>query len=226
MIGRQTAVGLIPARAESKGIPGKNMIDVCGKPLIQWTIDAAFECRYLDRILVSTDDPAIKATVAGQGIDLLDRPGVISGDAATAAQVIAHALDSAISEDILVYLQPTSPLRIATDIDASLETLTTTEAVAVVSVTEVSEHPEWMYRMPGSDYRLEPVVADLRSSRRQDLPRTVCLNGAIYCSFSSTLRPDGDFFRLPLHGYNMSRHRSIDIDTPEDLELARRLLSS
>lgn len=206
-------------------IPGKNMIDVCGKPLVQWTIEAALGCRYLDRVLVSTDDPAVKATAVSQGIEVLDRPGPISGDSATAAQVISHALDSAISEDILVYLQPTSPLRDATDIDASLEILTKNAVAAVVSVTKVSEHPEWMYRMPGSEDRLEPVMAHLRSSRRQDLPRTVRLNGAIYCSFSSTLRPDGDFFRLPLHGYDMSRDRSIDIDTPEDLELARSMLS-
>ncbi|MEC8520527.1 MAG: acylneuraminate cytidylyltransferase family protein [Actinomycetota bacterium] len=225
MIDRRTAVGLIPARAGSKGIPGKNTIDVCGKPLIQWTIDAALGCRYLDRVLVSTDDPAVKATVASQNVDVLDRPSAISGDSATAAQVIAHALESAITEDILVYLQPTSPLRDAVDIDTSLEILTTTAVAAVVSVTEVSENPEWMYRMPTADSQLEPVMTSLRASPRQNLPRTVRLNGAIYSSASSALRPDGDFFRLALHGYAMSRNRSVDIDTPEDLALVRALLS-
>ena len=196
-----------------------------GKLLIQRPLEAALEFRYLDRVFASTDDLAVKATAAIEGLDVLDRPGAISGDSATAAQVISHSLKTKITDDILVYLQPTSPLREATDVDASLEILITRGVEAVVSVTTVSEHPEWMYRMPGGDFRLEPVVAHLRSSRRQDLPRTVRLNGAIYCSFSSQLRPDGDFFRLALHGYNMSRDRSIDIDTPEDLELARSLLS-
>lgn len=225
MIARQTAVGLIPARAGSRGIPGKNMIEAHGKPLIQWTIDAALACRYLDRILVSTDDPAVKETAASQGVDVLDRPAALSGDSATAAQVIAHALDASVTEDLLVYLQPTSPLRRTCDINAALELLSTSEAEAVVSVTEVTEHPEWMYRMSANDYQLEALVSHLRSSPRQDLPRTVRLNGAIYSSSAATLRPDGNFFRLCLYGYEMPSDRSIDIDTPEDLELARSLLS-
>ena len=223
MIGRQTTVGLIPARAGSKGVPGKNLVDVGGKPLIQWTIDAALECKYLDRVLVSTDDPAVKAAAESQGLDVLDRPDAISGDSATAAQVIAHALDTSIAEDLLVYLQPTSPLRKAKDIDAAIELLTTSEAAGVVSVTAVTEHPEWMYRMQTTNNELQPVLADFRYSRRQDLPRTVRLNGAIYCSASSTLRPDGDFLRLTLRGYEMPPNRSLDIDTLDDVELARRM---
>ena len=225
MIGQQTVVGLIPARAGSRELPGKNMIDTCGKPLIQWTIDAALSCGYLDRVIVSTDDPSVKITAACQDVDVLDRPAELSGDSATAAQVIAHALDASVTEDLLVYLQPTSPLRETSDINAALELLTTRGAEAVVSVTGVSEHPEWMYRMPSTGNQLEPVVAQLSSSRRQDLPRTVRLNGAIYSSFTSTLRPDGDFFRLSLHGYEMPSERSIDIDSREDLEIAWKLLS-
>lgn len=221
MIGRQSVVGLIPARAGSRGIPGKNMIDVHGKPLIQWTIDSARKCRYLDRILVSTDDPEVKSTAAGQGVAVLDRPSAISGDSATAAQVIEHALDMSITEDLLVYLQPTSPLRQATDIEASLDLLMNTVAEAVVSVTPVLEHPEWMYRVRAHDHLLAPVLRNSSISRRQDLPKTVRLNGAIYCSASSKLRPDGDFFRLTLCGYVMPSDRSLDIDTFEELELFR-----
>lgn len=221
MFRRQSAVGLIPARAGSRGVPGKNMIDVLGRPLIQWTIDAALSCKYLDRVLISTDDPAVRALTASQGLEVLDRPAAISGDTATAAQVIAHALESAITEDLLVYLQPTSPLREANDIDSSLELLATSGVTAVVSVTGVTENPEWMYRMTGSANALEPVLAQSRSARRQDLPETFRLNGAIYCAPASVLRPHGDFFRLPLHGYLMPWSRSIDIDTNDELESAR-----
>lgn len=120
-----------------------------------------------------------------------------------ATQFTARALESAPTKDKFVYLKPTSPLREANDIDAALELLTSSGSSAVVSVTAVSEHPELMYRMPGSDCRLEPAVAYLGSSRGQDSPRRVRLSGAIYNSFSPTLRLDGNSIRLALHGYDM-----------------------
>lgn len=221
---QNTIVGLIPARAGSKGIPNKNIVDVCGQPLIQWTIDTAQASDYVDRILVSTDDQVVKELAARQGLPVLDRPHQLAGDSTMAAQVIAHALDSTVTEDILVYLQPTSPLRTATDIDQSLELLASLNAGAVVSVTPVTEHPEWMYRMHGEGHILESVLRHNQTSRRQDLPPTVRLNGAIYCAHTCDLEPDGDFFRLDLYGFEMPTIRSVDIDNLDDLEVARSLI--
>jgi CMP-N,N'-diacetyllegionaminic acid synthase len=224
VLAQNTIVGLIPARAGSKGILNKNVVDVCGQPLIQWTIDAAQASDYVDRILVTTDDQVVKELAASQGLPVLDRPHQLAGDSSTAAQVIAHALQTDVTEDILVYLQPTSPLRTATDIDVSLELLASLNTGAVVSVTPVTENPEWMYRMRSEGHLLESVLGHPQTSRRQDLPPTVRLNGAVYCAYTSDLGPDGDFFRLALHGFEMPNIRSVDIDTLDDLEVARSLI--
>jgi CMP-N,N'-diacetyllegionaminic acid synthase len=208
---RCARVGRLPARRGSSGIPGKNTIALGGQPLIQWTIDAAVNSKYIDR---------------AQGLAVVDRPSGIAGDAATADEVIAHVLGLETEAGILVYLQPTSPLREAHDIDACLDMLDSTAAEGVVSVTATTEHPEWMYRLDPADSGLDPIVPDHAVFRRQDLPRTVKLNGALYCAPARLLLPDGNFFRLRLAGYEMPASRSIDIDSPEDLELAARRIRS
>ena len=221
MIGSLTVLAVIPARGGSRGIPRKNLVDLAGMPLIQWTINAALASTYIDGLVISTDDPDVKFLGLQQGLDVLDRPQEIAGDTATAAEVIAHAITSTGETGILVYLQPTSPLRASEDIDRSLDLLASGDAEGVVSVTEVAENPEWMYRLSTTDFGLEPVVPHHAAFRRQDLPRAVRLNGAVYCAPTRLLLPDGNFFRLRLAGFEMPASRSIDIDDPEDLELAR-----
>ncbi len=222
MIGSERVLAVIPARGGSRGIPRKNLVDLGGMPLIQWTINAALASAYIDGLVISTDDPDVKSVGLHQGIDILDRPKEIAGDTATAAEVIAHAITSTRHIGILVYLQPTSPLRETDDIDRSLELLVSGDAEGVVSVTEVAENPEWMYRLATTDSGLEPIVPRHAAFRRQDLPRTVRLNGAVYCATTELLRPDGNFFRLRLAGFEMPVSRSIDIDDLADLELARQ----
>ena len=224
LIGSQSVLAVIPARCGSRGILRKNIADLAGMPLIQWTINAASESAYIDSIVLSTDDPDVKALGLAQGIAVLDRPQDIAGDTATAAEVIAHAITSTGHSGILIYLQPTSPFRESDDIDRSLELLMSGAAEGVVSVTEVSESPEWMYRLDARDFALDPIVPNHTAFRRQDLPRTVRLNGAVYCAPTKLLMPDGSFFRLRLAGFEMPVSRSIDIDEPKDLELARQRL--
>ena len=226
MIGGQSVLAVVPARAGSRGIPRKNLAVLGGLPLVQWTINAALGSLYVDRIVISTDDPDVRALGLAQGITILDRPADIAGDGATAAQVIAHAIKSTPHMDLVVYLQPTSPLRESTDIDQSLEMLISGDAEGVVSVTEVSESPEWMYRLDAADSRLHPIVPNHKAFRRQDLPRTVKLNGAVYCASAHLLLPDGNFFKLRLAGLEMPSSRSIDIDEPADLEVADQQIRS
>lgn len=226
MIGSHRVLAVIPARRGSRGIPRKNLADLAGKPLIQWTINAALGSTYLDSIIISTDDPEVKALGISQGLPVLDRPQSIAGDRATAAEVIAHAIASTELATILVYLQPTSPFRDANDIDRSLDLLVSGDAEGVVSVTEVTENPEWMYRLSATNSELEPVVPHHCAFRRQDLPRTVRLNGAVYCAATDLLRPDGNFFKLRLAGYEMPPSRSIDVDDPEDLDIARKQVTA
>ncbi len=220
-------LAIIPARRHSKGIPNKNMAPLHGKPLLSWTIQAAKRSAYIDRVVVSTDDPYAAEYSLSCDCEVLSRPHDLARDESTASQVIAHALEVAQAQGYLVYLQPTSPLRLSQDIDASLEKLQAVEASAVVSVSKAREHPEWMFRSQANDGRLQPVLPleDLKG-RRQDLLPAYVLNGAIYAAKAQHLRPSGDFFQLPLVGYVMPYSRSIDIDDSEDLAEAARQLAA
>ena len=220
MINDLTVVAVIPARTGSKGLTRKNVVPFGGRPLIQWTIDAARASDYVDHIVVTTDDPVVIALAKGQGLTIVNRPAHLAEDTTTAAEVIAHVLEQAFGEDLLVYLQPTSPLRLPADIDGCLDLLVSSGAPGVVSVVAVREAPEWMYRFEEGSTALRPLVADHQSFRRQDLPPTVRLNGAVYCASQQSLRPDGRFLRLQLAGYEMPSERSIDIDDLLDLEAA------
>ncbi|CAB4967323.1 MAG: acylneuraminate cytidylyltransferase family protein [Actinobacteria bacterium] len=222
LIGKQSVLAIVPARGGSRAIPRKNLAELAGMPLIQWTFNAALASAYIDGLVISTDDREVKSLGLQQGIDVLDRPQDLAGDMTTAAEVIAHAITATEHTGILVYLQPTSPLRTTDDIDQSLDLLVSGDAQGVVSVTEVAENPEWMYRLSTTDSVLEPIVPNHAAFRRQDLPRTVRLNGAVYCAPTELLMPDGNFFRLRLAGFEMPASRSIDIDEPADLELARQ----
>ena len=224
MINDLTVVAVIPARTGSKGLTRKNVVPFGGRPLIQWTIDAARASDYVDHIVVTTDDPVVIALAKGQGLTIVNRPAHLAEDTTTAAEVIAHVLEQAFGEDLLVYLQPTSPLRLPADIDGCLDLLVSSGAPGVVSVVAVREAPEWMYRFEEGSTALRPLVADHQSFRRQDLPPTVRLNGAVYCASQQSLRPDGRFLRLQLAGYEMPSERSIDIDDLLDLEAAEREL--
>ena len=224
MIHSHSVLAVIPARAGSKGIAGKNMSLVSGRPLIQWTIDAAFASAYVDRVVVTTDDPLVRRLATGQGVTVLSRPPHLAEDTTTAAEVIAHVLEQAFTEELIVYLQPTSPLRRGEDIDGCLDLLVSTRVQGVVSVTAVREAPEWMYRFKIGSAEIQPLIMDHRAYRRQDLPDTVRLNGAVYCASQQALRPDGNFMRLLLAGYEMPGTFSIDIDEPGDLEAAERAI--
>lgn len=224
MIGKYRVLAVIPARAGSKGLPGKNVADLGGRPLVDWTIQAALASTYIDDVCVTTNDPKVAARAQLHDIRVLARPDDLASNAALASSVILHALDNSPAADLVVYLQPTSPFRTSVHIDAALEMLVSASGGCVVSVTCVAERPEWMYR-PGPDGLLEPVVP-LDESRRQDLVRTYLLNGAIYCSRSEDLRiGDGRFASLPMRGLVMDRQDSIDIDDAADLDAARAALS-
>src|SRR5919206_1460637 len=127
-------LGLIPARGGSKGIPGKNLAPVCERPLIAWTIGAACSASRLDRVVVSTDSDEIAAIARELGADVLARPAELARDETPMRDVLLHALDELGRPEILVLLQPTSPLRRAEHVDAAVALLRATGADCVVSV--------------------------------------------------------------------------------------------
>lgn len=214
-------LGIIPARAGSKGLPGKNLKEFAGKPLIVHTIEAAMESR-LDRVLVSTDDEAIAAVAVAAGAEVpFLRPAHLATDEATSLDVVLHVIEQLglTPSDAICLLQPTSPLRVAADIDSALE-IAERSRVSVISVTEFSKPLAWAYRV--EDGALIKAF-DGAPSRRQDAPLLYFPNGAIYVLSVEALRQHGTFIPPGAQSYVMESERSVDIDTALDFAIAEFL---
>lgn len=228
MIAGQSVLALITARGGSKGVPGKNILPIGGRPLIQWTIDAARASRHVDRVVLSSDDMAIiDAAVRGGCEAPFVRDAALATDEASSMDVVADALARLPAHDIVVLLQPTSPLRTAADIDGVLERMQSTGAPACVSVREATDHPYWTFRLGESD-RMEPYATPPSGlpSRRQELPGAWCLNGAVYAARTGWLLENRSFLSLQTAAYPMPVDRSLDIDTPADVERLRAAVAA
>lgn len=217
MIGQRRVLGLITARGGSKGLPGKNILPAAGKPLIAWTIDAARASRAIDRLVLSTDDDAIADVARAHGCDVpFMRPAALATDTASSMDVVMHALDVLPGFDVVVLLQPTSPLRTAADIDDACEAFSTSGAPACVTVSLVEQSPYWMFQL-GEGQTLQPIlVAPVGVSRRQDLPPIYALNGAVYVADVLRLRQSRAFVGPETVASVMPLERAIDIDTAAD----------
>jgi N-acylneuraminate cytidylyltransferase len=226
MIADRKVLALIPARGGSKGIPGKNIVPLAGKPLLGWTVEAAQACACVDEIVLSTDDEAIAETGRRLGASVpFMRSASLATDEASTMDAVFDALDRLPGFDIIVLLQPTSPLRTAADIDGCLALLDT--APACVSVRPAEDHPYLTFRVD-DQHQLAPFapVPEGQSLRRQDLPDAWCLNGAIYAANIPWLRAQRSFISAQTMAYAMPTQRSIDIDTPADLRAAEEVLRS
>lgn len=219
MIGDKRVLAVIPARGGSKGLPGKNILPVAGRPLLDWTVCAARDARSIDRTVLSSDDALIIETARRLGCDVpFIRPHELATDTAETVDVVLHALEMAPGYDVVVVLQPTSPLRTSQDIDAACALWVGSGAPACVSVSPVAQSPYWMYRMDPAN-RLEPIIPEsLPRSRRQDLPEVVALNGAIYVADAAWLRATRRFVTERTVAYVMPTERALDIDTATDFE--------
>ena len=227
MIGMQTVLALIPARGGSKGVPYKNIREVGGKPLIAWTIEAAKASRYIDRIVLSSDDLAIIEVARKWNCEVpFIRPKELANDKADSIQVVRHAI-GALSEhyDYLVLLQPTSPMRTAEDIDAAIECCAQSGALSCVSVCEPDKSPYWMLKLDKDGFGQPLFAADQIPDRRQDAPPVVAFNGAVYVARTDDLTNGGTFYTKRMAAYSMPKERSFDIDTELDIKIVDFLLS-
>lgn len=217
MIGQRRVLAVIPARGGSKGLPGKNILPVEGKPLIGYTIDAAHSSGAIDRTILSSDDQTIMAAAQALGCDVpFCRPDALATDTATTVDVILHALDALPGYDVVMVLQPTSPLRTSSDIDEACRIFSDSGAPACVSVSPVEQSPYWMYTI-GDDDRLRPVVPNRpATTRRQDLPTAYAPNGAIYIADVAWFREQRAFITEQTVPYVMPLARSVDIDNADD----------
>lgn len=227
MIRGRKVLAIIPARGGSKGLPGKNILNVGGKPLIAYSIDAAKAAAAVDHVIVSSDDDAIIAVARECGCDVpFRRPAELGTDTAASIDVVLHALDQVRGYDYVVLLQPTSPLRTAADIDAACERLAGGGVNACVSVSPVEQSPYWMYHVTEEGYLKSVVDLPASVSRRQDLPPVYALNGAVYVAEVSWLRRNSTFLTSETVPYVMPAERSLDIDTATDVERMIALIAT
>lgn len=224
MIAGHKVLAVIPARGGSKGVPGKNLRKMAGKSLLAWTAEAAANSAYLDRVIVSSDDPTICATALEIGIEVpFVRPAELARDDTPGIEPILHALDTLTEPyDLVVVLQPTSPLRTAADIDAALERTIESGADGCVSVTESTEHPYWTYTVD-ADHSMRPLFGTL-PVRRQDLPKVYHLNGAVYVARTDVLAKRRSFLGPTTVAYIMPAERSVDLDTELDFAYCEALI--
>ncbi len=225
---QSTTLALILARGGSKGLPRKNVLDLCGKPLIAWTIQAALESQQTSACVVSSDDQEIIDTAKAWGASVpFVRPPELATDTASSMDCVLHALDWFAAQgthyDTIMLLQPTSPLRNAADIDAALGSFHASGANASLAVSACEHPPQWVYSLSPAG-RLAPLFEGAHTKRRQDLPPCYSPNGAIYIAKVSWLRLSKSFVDTETLPYIMPRERSIDIDTLFDFKLAECVL--
>lgn len=227
----QFVIGIIPARGGSKGLPGKNLKLLGGLPLVAHTIRAAKEARTLDRIILSTDSPEIAEVGRQYGVEVpFLRPRELATDDAPIVLVLTHAInwaekDSGEKVDVVVSLQPTSPLRQGHHIEEGIQILLNTEAESVVGLCEAQHNPYWMWVIQnGEVHRL--LDEGSQFVRRQDLPVVYRVNGAFYANRRHVLMEQGRALGKTIRGLIMTEEESVDINSSLDFMLAESVLKS
>jgi CMP-N,N'-diacetyllegionaminic acid synthase len=219
-----TLLALIPARGGSKGIIRKNIRPFCGKPLLQWSIDAALASACVDQVLVSTDDPEIAEVAKASGAEVpFLRPAGLATDSAPGIAPVLHALEQLPHVRDVLLLQPTSPLRTCDDIKSIVALRHQGACETAVSLTPSVKHPAWMYNLT-KDQLLEPLMQLNRAHSRQQLSTAYVLNGALYLATREYLLRHQTFIGPDTLGYVMPAARSVDIDTPLDWQWAEFLM--
>lgn len=223
-------LGVITARGGSKGIPGKNIKELGGKPLIAYSIEAGKKSALITDLIVSTDDAEIARIAEQWGARVpFMRPPELAGDEVSHLPVIQHAIQEMEERmrcryDYCVILQPTSPLRFVEDIDKTLHKLISSGADSAVTVVKVhSVHPIKIKKLDG-DRVLPYVVPEEEGMRRQDFPAAFRRSGAVYAMRRATIMEKNRLYGDYIVGYETPKDRSIDIDEPADMILAEYML--
>ena len=225
-------LGVIPARGGSQGIPRKNLLLLLGRPLIQYTIDAAKQSTRLTKCVVSTDSEEIASVSRDLGADVpFLRPADLALDTALSLPTIQHALREVERldgerYDVVVMLQPTCPIRVGSDIDAAIELLESTQADSVISVVSVGAyHPLRMKRVLDGDRLVNYVDQRDEDMRpRQRLPPVYIRNGALYVTRREVLLDQYSFTGKDCRAYVMLEDCSVNIDNMHDVIVAESLL--
>lgn len=225
-------LALIPARGGSKGLLGKNVKPLLGKPLIVWTIEQAKNTKYIDRIIVSTEDEEIAEISKDSGAEVpFLRPEKLATDDSKSIDVILHAIEwvkenDGIFYDLVIMLQSTSPLRLSEDIDKAVELLFSKNAKAIISVCEAEHSPRWANTLPEDGCLKDFIKPESMNKNRQEYDIFYRLNGAIYLAYCDYIKKQKSFFGNKSFAYIMPKERSIDIDYELDFKLAEFLMKN
>ncbi|MBQ7594948.1 MAG: acylneuraminate cytidylyltransferase family protein [Synergistaceae bacterium] len=229
MFNEEKILALIPARGGSKGIKGKNITPLAGRPLIAYTIEAALNSKYIDKVIVSTDNQEIANTAKKFGAEVpFMRPPELADDKAKTIDAVLHALrelnQDGKSYDVLILLQPTSPLRNTEDIDNAIETFFDNGKKGLVSISPVEDSPV-LIRSLDSQGKMSRLLNLNSTCRRQDMPEYFRVNGSIYINNVSEINISTSFNDNPIP-FIMTREHSLDIDEPKDLILAEYYINA
>ena len=224
-------LGIVPARAGSKGVPGKNIRPLAGRPLLEYVAQVAAEAGVFDRVILTTDSTEIAEVGRGAGLDVpFLRPAALSEDETPMLPVVQHALSALAADgwspDIVVLLQPTSPLRRPDHVRSAVTLLQESGADSVVSVVELPRHLSPDYVMRIENGTLRPFLPDgLRVTRRQDARPAYVRDGTVYAFRRDTLERFSDIYGSDCRPLLVPAAESLTIDTWDDWQAAERLLA-
>ena len=223
-------LAVIPARGGSKGLPGKNLRRLGGQTLVTRALLAALESGVCGRVVLTTDADAIAMEAENRDVQVIRRPAALAADDSLTIDVVEHVLEQLARDDYrpkcLVLLQPTSPLRQASDVAAAVRLWHERQAASVISVTLAEHHPRKMLTLTDEGSLVPLYDRESLSAPRQTLPKVYRQNGAIYVCAVQALREARSFYLPPCWPYAMNKGSSIDIDDSFDLMVAEAFLTA
>jgi CMP-N,N'-diacetyllegionaminic acid synthase len=225
-------IGIIPARGGSKGVPRKNIANLAGKPLIAYTIEAALSAKLLSNVIVSTEDKEIAQVSKKYGVEVpFTRPEKLATDTAPMLPVLQHAVKEMETRtnqvfDIVVLLQPSTPLRLASDIDNGIKLLHDTGADSVISIVDVNaNHPFRMKRVVGDNILVNYIEQGFEDMRpRQTLPLIYIRSGDLYISRRDVIMKEDKIVGDDARAYIIPEERTVNIDKMSDFYFAEYLI--
>jgi len=223
-------LGIIPARGGSKGIPRKNILSIAGKPLIAYTIEAAYKSKYIDKLVLSSEDEEILAVAEKYGIQTIKRPISLAKDRSRIEGVILHALaylkkTENYLPDVIIKLYPTSPLRRTADIDGAMKVFLKSKADSLISVQAVGSEYLKTFLLNKKGYLTGAVNNKFPFTDRQKLPPVFWSNGAIWIFNRQFFVKNKKFFSTKTIPYIMPASLGVDLDTSEDLQELETILA-
>jgi CMP-N,N'-diacetyllegionaminic acid synthase len=224
---KKSIIAIIPARGGSKGLSRKNVRILNGKPLIYYTIEVALGTKPIDRVIVSTEDDEIANISRNYGAEVIARPISLALDNTPSLPVFQHVIkyledNEQYDPDIIIILQPTSPLRTVCDVEGALNKYLESRCDSMVSVCRAEHPPYLMFTI--EDNKMKPIIQNREKiTRRQDAPIVYRLNGAIYIAKKDFIMSENKIMDENTIAFEMPVERSVDIDNQIDLEFAEFL---